>query len=174
MVEESVLFAGIQTLIEMGILHFFLPLLLFFAIIYAALDKTKIFGEDKKDINAIIAFVISLISATTTWVLKGVIDFLPWIAFIAVVVVAFLMLSALIVGDVSKLVELKIIKVGGVLFVLIGLMLGVWYGFGMSEKFTGMGNGMRLTQTDIALLVILLFVGGLFAVIVKGDKKGGD
>ncbi len=171
--EESLLLAGVQGLREMGFFDFFLPLLLFFAIIYGALDKTKIFGEDKKDINAIIAFVISLIAATTSWVLKGVAGFLPWVGFIALVVVAFLMLAALIVGDVSTLVESQIVKVGGVLAVLIGLILGVWYGLGLNERFSGTGMGLRLTETDIALGFMILIGAAAFYMITKNSQGSG-
>ena len=169
--EESMLLAGVQGLRELGFFDFFLPLLLFFAIIYGALDKTKIFGEDKKDINAIIAFVISLIAATTSWVLKGVAGFLPWVGFIALVVVAFLMLAALIVGDAETLAASPAVKIGGVLFVIVGLIFGVWYGLGLNERFAGTGAG--ISETDIALVAVLIIGGVLFYTITKnsGGKK---
>ncbi|MBU0958668.1 MAG: hypothetical protein KKB31_01855 [Nanoarchaeota archaeon] len=40
---------------------FLYPFLLVFFIVFAVLEKTKIFGEDKKQINALTAFVIGLI-----------------------------------------------------------------------------------------------------------------
>ncbi len=170
MTQESVLLLGVQGLREMGFFDFFLPLLLFFAIIYGALDKTKIFGDDKKDINAIIAFVISMIAATTSWVLRGVAGFLPWVGFIALIVVVFLMLASLITGDVSSLVENKFVKIGGVLFVLAGLGLGVWYGLGLDKRFAGTGTGF--SETDVAIIVVLAIFIGAFYMIVRGSGGG--
>lgn len=41
--------------------QFILPFLLIWTIVFAILEKTNLFGEDKKQLNAIIAFVIGLI-----------------------------------------------------------------------------------------------------------------
>ncbi len=172
MTQESVLLLGVQGLREMGFFDFFLPLILFFAIIYGALDKTKIFGDDKKDINAIIAFAISLIAATTSWVLRGVAGFLPWVGFIALIVVAFLMLAALIVGDVTELVRSRWVKIGGILFVIAGLGLGVWYGLGLDKRFAGTGTG--ISETDIAIVVVLAIFIGAFYLIVRGTGGGTE
>jgi len=46
---------------------FFLPLLLIFVIVFAILEKTKIFGEDKKQLNAILALVIGLIFVSVAY-----------------------------------------------------------------------------------------------------------
>ena len=40
---------------------FVYPFLLIFFIVFAILEKTKIFGEEKKQVNAFVAFVIGLI-----------------------------------------------------------------------------------------------------------------
>jgi|TARA_B100000315_G_scaffold70143_1_gene63960 hypothetical protein len=40
---------------------FALPFLLIFFIVFAILEKTKVFGEEKKQLNALVAFVIGLI-----------------------------------------------------------------------------------------------------------------
>lgn len=40
---------------------FALPFLLIFFVVFAILEKTKVFGEDKKQTNALISFVIGLI-----------------------------------------------------------------------------------------------------------------
>src|SRR3990167_646795 len=40
---------------------FILPFLLIFAIVFAILEKTKVFGDDKKQTNAIVSIVIGLI-----------------------------------------------------------------------------------------------------------------
>lgn len=41
--------------------NFALPFLLIFFIVFGILEKTKLFGEDKKQLNALLSFVIGLI-----------------------------------------------------------------------------------------------------------------
>ena len=156
---------GIEMLRNMGFFDFFLPFILFFAIIYATLDKTQVFGADKKDINAIIALVIALIASTTSWVIKGVTGFLPWIGFIALVVVAFLMLAAMVFGgNVSELIKSPVVKYGGLIFVVIALGLGLYFGLGIDKTVSG---ASFLSDEDLALLVMLGIGIGAFAIIVK-------
>ena len=51
-----------DTILQSPVLtRFILPFLLVFFIVFAILEKTKIFGEGKKQLNALISFVISLI-----------------------------------------------------------------------------------------------------------------
>ncbi|MCD6547418.1 MAG: hypothetical protein J7K22_02585, partial [Nanoarchaeota archaeon] len=165
MPEESLLLGGIQTLKEIGFFDFFLPFILFFAIVYGALDKTKVFGENRKDINSVIALVISLIASTTGWVLKGVAGFLPWVGFIALVVVAFLMLAAMVYGgEVENLFKSVWVKSLSLLFIVIALGTGLYYGLGLNEKV----GGIKISETDAALLIMLVIFFIAFAVIVKG------
>ena len=169
MAEESILLGGIETLRTIGFFDFFLPFILFFAIIYGALDKTKVFGEDRKDINAIIALVISLIASTTGWVLKGVTGFLPWVGFIALILIAFLMLAAMVAGgDVEALFSNPIVKWGGLAFVVIALILGIYYGLGFNESAIGSSVGSMFSKEDVALIIMGVIGIAAFALIVKG------
>lgn len=168
---ESIIVGGIETLRHMGFFDFLLPFLLFFAIIYAALDKTQVFGADKKDTNAIIALVIALIASTTSWVLKGVAGFLPWVGFIALIVVAFLMLAALVYGgEVNKLYENPWVKGIALLFVVIALGAGLYYGLGLNETLGGIGSG--ISDEDVAVILALIIGIAAFAVIIK--SPGGS
>ena len=163
---------GIQTLKAMGFFDFFLPFLLFFAIIYATLDKTQVFGADKKDINAIVALVIALIASTTSWVIKGVTGFLPWVGFIALVVVAFLMLAAMVYGgNVDQLISSPAVKYGGLIFVVIALGLGLYYGLGFDKA---VGSGISLSDDDIAMIIMLIVGIGAFFLIVKGGSSSSQ
>ena len=160
------LMVGLEALKQMGFFDFFLPFLLFFAIIYAALDKTQVFGADKKDINAIIALVISLIASTTSWVIKGVIGFLPFVGFIALIIVAFLMLAAMVYGgNVEELFKNKWIKAGAVIFVVLALALGIYYGLGIDKMA---GPGISISDEDMAFLVMSIIGIVAFAIIIKG------
>ena len=52
----------VETILQHPVLTSFVyPFLIVFFIVFAVLEKTKIFGEDKKQLNALLAFVIGLI-----------------------------------------------------------------------------------------------------------------
>ena len=51
-----------ETLLQHPVLtNFVYPFLIVFFIVFAVLEKTKLFGEEKKQLNALTAFVIGLI-----------------------------------------------------------------------------------------------------------------
>ena len=163
---ESMMLSGLMTLREMGFFDFFLPFLLFFAVVYGALEKTKVFGEGRKDINAIVALVISLIAATTAWVIESITGFLPWVAFIAIVLVCFLMLVAMVYGDVSELAKSPWIKGGAIIAIIIAILSALYYSLGF-DKTIGSG-GLGISETDLALVVMIGIGVAVAAMVVKG------
>ena len=50
----------VQTLEDMGVSDVLLPFVLIFTIVFGVLQKTDIFGQNKKNFNAIIALVVAL------------------------------------------------------------------------------------------------------------------
>lgn len=53
---------AVETILQSEILtKFVYPFLLIFFIVFAVLEKTKVLGDDKKQLNALVAFVIGLI-----------------------------------------------------------------------------------------------------------------
>ena len=151
---------------DIGFFDFLLPFLLFFTIVYGALDKTKVFGENKRDINSVIALVIALIATTTAMVTKALAGFLPWVGFIAIVIVSFLMIIALIVGDVSKLSTIPYFKEGSVIVVAILIFVVIFFAMGF-DKAIGAGGGLGISETDIAMIVLIVVGIVAFAIFMK-------
>jgi hypothetical protein len=71
--------------------EFILPFLLIFAISFAILEKTKVLGEDKKTVNAIVSFVLGLVFVTAVFP-KAVITNLVLFLSVALIVVFVVML----------------------------------------------------------------------------------
>ena len=62
MASEALQLEGfVRTLERWGLTDVLLPFLLIFVIVYAILQKTKILGEDKKNLNVVVAIVIGLL-----------------------------------------------------------------------------------------------------------------
>ena len=160
-----------QSMIELfkqvGFSDFLLPFLLFFAIIYAALDKTEIFGKEKRDINALIAFAIAFIAAMTSWVVKAINGFIPWIAFVMIVVVGILMGIALVFGDISEF-QKKMNWFGKAAIVIISLVL-VGAAIISIPGMSGVGSGFNISldPSDVAFLVLIVLVLAFFAVVIR-------
>lgn len=62
MVAEAFKLEGFARVLERwGVTEALLPFLLIFVIVYAILQKTKILGEDKKNLNIVVAIVVGLL-----------------------------------------------------------------------------------------------------------------
>ncbi|MBS3066226.1 hypothetical protein J4205_00225 [Candidatus Pacearchaeota archaeon] len=68
------------------------PFLLIFVLVFAILEKSKILGEEKHQINSIIALVIGLITIAFSWATNIIINLMPFLAISAVVLLVFLIL----------------------------------------------------------------------------------
>lgn len=148
---ESMIAGSIKMLYSTGLLDFFLPFLLFFAIVYGALDKTDIFGEDSKDVNGIVAFVIAFIGATTAWTVSAIEGFIPWVGFLALTVVVFLMLAAMFFGDVENLTQNKHIRWGGASIVAIVIIVVLY------QVLDFGGGSIPITEQDIGFIILIIF-----------------
>ena len=93
---------AVSTILQSEVLtRFILPFLLVFFIIFAILEKTKLLGEGKKQLNALISFVIGLIFVSVlypTLVVSNLILFLT-IALVSIFVI--LIIWGFVFGDIK-------------------------------------------------------------------------
>ena len=85
---------------------FAFPFLLIFFIVFAILEKTHVFGEDKKQINALIAFVIGLIFVSAAYPVEVVSNLILFLTVALIVFFVVLMLWGF-VGAGDKGFELE-------------------------------------------------------------------
>jgi len=105
---------------DIGVFDVFLPFLLVFAIVFAILEKTKIFGEKKANINSVIALVIGLLIVAQKDVVATINSFLPRAALIMIIILMFLLLLAMVAGrEYAGLKELPL----GIAVIAIAVML---------------------------------------------------
>lgn len=180
MAEESVLALGIQSLYQMGFFQILLPFMLVFAIVYGVLERSKFFGEDRHDINAVIAFVLGLMVVISSLVLQVLGDFLPLVGLFAVILVMFIMLVSMFWGEASNIWDNMYIRYGS-LIVIAGVLIMILADLlGLGDLFlniTGGGDGKILglfTMTDIFALAFILGMFGVIMYMTKTSKKGGE
>jgi len=169
----------INTLEGFGLTDALLPFLLIFTLIFAILQKVKIFGADKKNINVIISLIMGLlvvIPHVTQSYPPGqdVVEIMNnAIPNVSIVVVAILMVLILI-GVLGKRVELGDSSLSGwiafIAFLAVGFIFGRAAGW-----FTYMPNWLRFLDDPEtqALLVVLLVFGILIWLVTKEPKKPG-
>lgn len=96
----SVLGNAIEFLQRFGVFDIVLPFLLVFAVVFGILEKTRILGEEKekgeeqgrprKNLDAIVAFVLALLVVASTKIVGVINEALPKVSLLVVVSLSFL------------------------------------------------------------------------------------
>jgi hypothetical protein len=82
-----------ETVFSSGIfLNSILPFLLVFTLVFAIIEKTKIFGDTKKQINAIISASVALIFISFSYAVGITIRLMAFLAVFAIILFVFLLL----------------------------------------------------------------------------------
>jgi hypothetical protein len=151
---------------------FLFPFLLVFFIVFAILDRTKLFGEGKKQLNALTAFVMGLIFVTAIYpvlVVNNLILFLT-VALVAIFVV--LLIWGFIFGDekgfaLDKKLKWILAIIAGVAFLAAVLWATGWYA-NVVDFFSNSGLNQTIVTNVTFVLVIAI---ALALVIGKSQKK---
>ncbi len=165
----------IQLLKDIGIIDFFLPFLLVFAIVYGVLERAQIFGADRHDINAVIAMVIGFMFGITGWSVRATQAFLPWVGVLAIFILGILILVAMFFPDFFQIMEgdkYKIYRQIGAGVAIVVMIVVILDMFGVFEKTGGMTSSELWGQLIGLIIFGAIFVGAL-AFIIKGSKRSG-
>jgi hypothetical protein len=121
---------------------YILPFLLVFVIIFAVLERTKVFGSDKKQLNAIAGFVIALIFVGFLTPKAIVANLVLFLVVALVIMLVFLMLYGFAASDMKdglKLEKWMKNSILGIVFVavIIAVLWASGYGSGgeLIERF---------------------------------------
>lgn len=149
-----------------------LPFLLVFTLVFAVLQKTEILGKGKKQVDAIVAFVIGLIVISFGFATGIIVSLVPFLAVAVVVILVFMLLYGMAFtgrsGDEFKLsggvkTTIGIIAAIGVVIATLVATGGWDY---LAQLFTRDGNeSVWLTN-----IVFIALVGVAIAVVLMGGK----
>lgn len=158
----------VQTILQSPfVLELVLPLLLVFALIFAILEKIKILGEDKRQVNAIVALVVALIFVSFSKYVGLATNLIGIMAIASVVILIFMLLFAFASGEKEFKMpnSLKItfgILIGLVLIISLLIFTGVWDTV-ISSVMSGSGI--------VANLVFVVIIIAAIAVVLWSGKK---
>jgi len=145
-----------------------LPFLLVFVLIFAILQKSKVLGEGKAQIDALISLAIALILLVFPTPRNLIVNLVPWLAVGIVVILVFMLMYGLVAGDIStgeKWMKVTFGILAGVF--LIGVILYVTDLWSFVEGwFTGSGGSEVLST-----ILLLVIIGGAFALAIATGKK---
>jgi hypothetical protein len=155
-------------------MDFILPFILVFTLVFAILQKTKLFGESTKQINAILGLVIGLILIAFPFSRDFVVLLMPFLAVSIVILLMFMMVYGFIWNHKDDPLQNKWVKVAvSVVFVLalitIVLLVGGWWDGVYNFLFE------RETSSQIwvnALLVVV--IGAAVIAVLKGKEEDNE
>jgi hypothetical protein len=170
---------------KIGIFDVVLPFLLIFTIVYAMLDKTKVFGTEigtdgktytKKNLNSLASFAISFFAVASGKVVEAVTKISANVVILLLASVFFLIL----VGSFSPQEEKPFyLEKGWRLFFMIIMFIGLVAiflnamesnGKTWLEIIIGTLSQFSSNVSVATIVLILLMVGGMMLVMGKGDK----
>lgn len=154
------------------IYQFVLPFLLVTVLIFAILEKVKIFGPQSKKFNIIISLIIGILLARQGTLVEFINQYLPNVSAVIIVFLGFLLLLGIFKKGNSPIS-------GGVVFVFIVLSIigGVW---ALTQAAEGQDDielpwvGIEITEEDAG---VLLGLGLIFVILAVAfgyrNKKQG-
>lgn len=161
----------VNLLLHPIVVGFILPFVLVFTLIFAILERSKLLGDDVKQINAIIGATVSAIFVAMPFSRNIVVNLMPFLAVFAVILLVFMILYGFInaTEDGDPLPkQLKIIF--GIilaisLIVALLVIAGWWvrvYNFFMYGDL-----GQQIFQSVLMLIVII----GAVVAVLRGESK---
>ena len=172
MAETTFFGNAMASLRTLGFFDIVMPFLLVFAILYGVLERSKIFGEDRHDLNAVIAMAIALIVVGTSWVVGLITGFLPWVGLLAVLFLGILLLLMMFIEDFSKIQESGAMKwIVAIIIPILMLIALKAAGFNLiawvSDNLIGEGGENYISD----IFALLIFVGLMFMIVKKPGEK---
>ena len=150
-----------------------LPFLLVFVIIFAILDKTKILGDGKKQINAIVGFIVGLMLIAFPGPRDLIVNLMPLLAVIVVILLVFMILYGFSTGDkefkLPKGLKITLGVLVGLALIIALLVFTDYWGYVVNAVFGGEGSSVA---KDIFL--ILVVVAAVAVVLWSGKDKASS
>jgi hypothetical protein len=149
-----------------------LPFLLIFFIIFAILQKTKVLGSDKSSLDAFVSFVIGLIVVMAFNYSTVINNLVLFLSLSLVVVFVILVLWGFLSGEEGfKLSEHKSFRTILLIIVIIAVILGIFWAFGIplsggTNSVTNFLFGQVWSEPFWTNLIFVLLIGAALAIVL--------
>ncbi len=155
--------------------NFIYPFLLVFTIVFAILQKTKLLGEDKRQIDAIVALVIGLILISFAYATDIVVALVPFLAVTLVIIFIFMLIFGFVSAsdkgfELHKGLKITFgILIGIALIIAVIVATGQWavvYNILFTEEWS------NNVWSNVFLLAVI--VGAIALVVSTGKNNSGS
>lgn len=151
--------------------RFAFPFLLVFFIAFAILEKTKLLGEGKKQLNALIAFIIGLIFIAFAYPVDVVNNLILFLSVALIVVFIVMIIWGFIAGDTK--IESKGFKIGALVVLIIGVIVAVLWATGVYDSLINWITSQNWSSSFWTSLLFIIVIAIALALVLKGSSSGG-
>ena len=162
-----------ETLLQSPILaDFVYPFLIVFFIVFAILEKSKLFGDEKRQLNALTAFVIGLIFVSAVFPKMIVSNMILFLSVAMVIVFVVLLLWGFVFSTSKEgFVMTSGMKWGLFAVVTIALIIGILWAAGVSGKTYDFLFGQSWSEAFWTNLIFIILIGVALAAVIRSSGK---
>ncbi|MBU0894544.1 MAG: hypothetical protein KKF48_02820 [Nanoarchaeota archaeon] len=147
------------------------PFLLMFFIVFAILEKTKVFGEDKKQLNALVSFVIGLIFVSAVFPKLVVSNLILFLSVALVVVFVALLIWSFVIGGDAKIGG-KGVKIAAAIVLVIVMIIVILWATGVGWSFfESLFNQSWSNSFWINVFFVVVIAIALALILANAKKK---
>ncbi|MBX4211935.1 hypothetical protein KW787_00565 [Candidatus Pacearchaeota archaeon] len=146
-----------------------LPFLLVFTLVFAVLQKSKILGDGKRQLDAIVSLVVGLIFVSFAWAVGLVVQLIPFLAVALTVGLVFLLMWGMFYEPGTFKIHERVKMTVGIIAVIAVVIAVLVFSGGWNyirDLFVG---GNSAIATNVTLILIVIIAVGI--VIGFGGKK---
>ncbi|MFZ5955562.1 MAG: hypothetical protein ACOYT4_03980 [Nanoarchaeota archaeon] len=148
-----------------------LPFLLVFVVLFAILQKSKILGEGKPQIDSLVSLSIALILLAFPAPRKIIVEMMPWLSVAVIVMLVFFILwgfaGGKLEGPKTQWIRIVFGILAGIFVIgLVGYVTGFW---------TILESWLSSDYSEIWINILFLaIVGGAIALVLSTSPKSGQ
>ena len=151
------------------------PFLLVFTLVFAVLDKTKLLGEGRRQINSIISLVIALVLIGFEQPRDMIVKLIPFLAVSLVILFVFMLMYGFVMGRDKGDVLHKGVKIALGIIVSLAVVVAVLWASGAWDKIYNTVIGSDYAGKIWVNVLIIVIIGGAMAVVLStGGKSKGE
>lgn len=151
-------------------MEYILPFLLVFTLTFAVLDKTKLLGEGKRQINAIMSLVIGIILLGFPGPREIIVRLIPFLAVSLVVLFVFMLLYGFM-WERKEGVLHKGVKIALGIIIALAVLVAVLIITGAWDKIYDTLITKNASKVWLNVLLIAI-IGGAMAIVLSTGGKG--
>lgn len=144
--------------------------ILLFTLVFGVLQKSKLFGDGKKQIDALIALAIALLTTSVAYALDIIKNLVPFLAVGLVIILVFILLIGLFHSDAKDgFKSPKWMTTTAIVIAFVVLLVAVVYVTGFWSYLSGLwkGSGTNIIGNIVTVAIVI----GVVVIVFLGSGK---